>query len=212
MSDFITPSPRLFAIIPAAGKSRRMGTHKLLLSLGKETVIQRLVRALSSSSVTQIVIVARKDDHLLKKHVSGLNVQLIQPEKDPPDMKVSVQVALEWIETHHSPSEEDSWLLIPADHPVLNVALITSLNEVWEKSNVSCMIPTFQGRKGHPAFFRWPVSKAVFRLQEDEGINALTRSQNIQPLLTACNHPEILIDLDTPEDYENVKRHYSEEC
>ncbi|HCO25719.1 MAG TPA: hypothetical protein DIT97_22850, partial [Gimesia maris] len=43
MSDSMT-TRRLFAIVPAAGRSRRMGTHKLLLRLGTETVIQRLVR------------------------------------------------------------------------------------------------------------------------------------------------------------------------
>lgn len=211
MNNFNTP-PRLFAIIPAAGKSRRMGTHKLLLSLGKETVIQRLVRGLNASFVTKIIIVARKDDHLLRKHLSGMNLQLIQPETDPPDMKVSVQIALDWINTQHQPSEEDSWLLIPADHPVLNGNVIASLYEVWENSNASCMIPTFQGQKGHPAFFRWPVSKAVFQLQEDQGINALWYNHGIQPLLIECKHPEILIDLDTPDDYEYVKQNYADKC
>ncbi|MFK7777721.1 MAG: nucleotidyltransferase family protein [Gimesia sp.] len=211
MSKFNTP-PQLFAIIPAAGKSRRMGTHKLLLSLGKETVIQRLVRALNASFVTKIIIVARKDDLLLKEHISGMNVQLIQPEIDPPDMKASVQIALDSINTHDRPVDEDGWLLIPADHPVLNGPLIASLYHVWENSNASILIPTFQGRKGHPAFFRWPVSKEVFQLREDQGINALWNNHSLQPELMECNHPEILIDLDTPEDYEYVKQQYSNEC
>jgi molybdenum cofactor cytidylyltransferase len=210
MSNFITP-PRLFAIIPAAGKSSRMGTHKLLLSLGKETVIQRLIRALSASFVTKIIIVARKNDHLLRKHLSGMNVQLIQPETDPPDMKASVQVGLDWIESHYRPSDEDGWLLIPADHPVLSGDLIASLYKAWENSIASSMVPTFQGRKGHPAFFRWPVSRDVFQLQEDQGINALWGSHRVQPQFTECNHPEILIDLDTPDDYEYVKQQYYKE-
>ena len=185
MSHFNTP-PRLFTIIPAAGKSRRMGTHKLLLSLGKETVIQRLVRELNTSFVTKTVIVARKDDQLLEEHISGMDVQLIQPETDPPDMKASVLVALEWINTHSQPTEEDSWLLIPADHPLLSRALLASLYDAWGNCNASCMIPTFQGRKGHPAFFRWPVSKEIFLLNEDEGINALWKKQKVQPVLLEC--------------------------
>ncbi len=186
-----------------------MGTHKLLLSLGKETVIQRLVRELNTSFVTKTVIVARKDDQLLEEHISGMDVQLIQPETDPPDMKASVLVALEWINTHSQPTEEDSWLLIPADHPLLSRALLASLYDAWGNCNASCMIPTFQGRKGHPAFFRWPVSKEIFLLNEDEGINALWKKQKVQPVLLECDHPEILIDLDTPEDYEYVKQHHS---
>ena len=188
-----------------------MGTHKLLLSLGKETVIQKLVHALTASFVTKIIIVARQDDLLLKKHLSGLNVQLIQPEEDPPDMKASVQIALKSINTNYAPSEVDGWMLIPADHPVLNGPLIASLYDVWKKSNASIMIPTFEGQKGHPAFFRWPVSKEVFELREDQGINALWNHHSLQPELVECNYPEILIDLDTPEDYEHVLQQYSDE-
>tara|TARA_R110002095_G_scaffold83538_1_gene72499 strand:- start:558 stop:1193 length:636 start_codon:yes stop_codon:yes gene_type:complete len=210
MKHYITPS-RLFAIIPAAGKSRRMGTHKLLLPLGKETVIQRLVRGLSASSITKIIIVARKEDALLKTHLSGMNLQLIQPETDPPDMKASVQIALEWIQIHERPSERDSWLLIPADHPVLNGAVIESLCQAWEESQVPCMIPAFQEKKGHPAFFRWPVSRDVFDLKDNEGINALWKNQKWQPLIMECPYPEILIDLDTPDDYESVRQQYSKD-
>jgi len=188
-----------------------MGTHKLLLSLGKETVIQRLVRGLSAPFVTKIIIVARKGDDLLKEHLAGMNLQLIQPDTDPPDMKASVQIALEWIKAHYRPSEKDSWLLIPADYPVLNGAVVESLYQVWQNCQASSMIPTYQGHKGHPAFFRWHVSTHVFQLQDDEGINALWKTQKIQPLLFECNHPEILIDLDTPEDYQSVKQHYSQD-
>lgn len=188
-----------------------MGTHKLLLSLGKETVIQRLVRVLNVSFVTKIIIVARKEDLLFKEHLAGLDVQLIQPEIDPPDMKASVQIALDSINANEGPSEEDSWMLIPADHPVLKRPLIVSLYDLWKNSNASIMIPTYQGQKGHPAFFRWPVSKKVFELREDQGINALWKHHSLQPQLVECKHPEILIDLDTPEDYQYIKQHYSNE-
>ncbi|MCA9015098.1 MAG: nucleotidyltransferase family protein [Planctomycetaceae bacterium] len=210
MSDSNTP-PRLFAIIPAAGRSRRMGTHKLLLPLGKETVIQRLVRSLSVPFITRIVVVARKGDTLLKDHISDLDLDLIQPETDPPDMKQSVKIALEWIRAHYQPAEQDSWLLVPADHPVLSRVLVEQLYQAWEHCQADVMIPVFQNQKGHPAFFRWSVSNDVFALQDDEGINALWNQQGVQPLLYECDFPEILIDLDTPEDFEAVQRHFSEE-
>ncbi|QDU10254.1 NTP transferase domain-containing protein [Gimesia aquarii] len=201
--------PRLFAIIPAAGMSRRMGTHKLLLPLGKETVIQRLVRVLNVPFIAKIIIIARKGDDLLKAHLSDLDIQLIQPEIDPPDMKVSVQLGLRWIDSHYHPTEDDSWLLIPADHPVLSHSVIEDLTQAWQNNQASVMVPTFQNRKGHPAFFRWSVSDDVFQLSNDEGINALWKNQRIVPDLFECIHPEILIDLDTPEDYEYVKQQYS---
>ena len=188
-----------------------MGTHKLLLKLGKETVIQKLVRELNASFITRIVVVARKDDDRLREHLSDMDLDLIQPEVDPPDMKKSVQIGLEWIKDHYQPSKQDSWLLIPADHPLLKRGVLEVLYRAWKQCQADVMIPTFQNQKGHPAFFRWPVSQDVFALQTDEGINALWKKQQIQPHLFECDFPEILIDLDTPEDFESVKQQFSED-
>ncbi len=186
-----------------------MGTHKLLLTLGKETVIQRLVRGLSAPFITRVVIVARKGDDRLQDHLSDMDLDLIQPEVDPPDMKQSVQIGLEWINTHYEPVEQDSWLLVPADHPVLNRAVLEVLYQAWVQCQAEVMIPTFQKQKGHPAFFRWSISKDVFQLGDDEGINALWNNHRVQPHLFECDFPEILIDLDTPEDFESVKQQFS---
>ncbi|QDT43884.1 molybdopterin-guanine dinucleotide biosynthesis protein MobA [Gimesia alba] len=188
-----------------------MGTHKLLLTLGKETVIQRLVHGLSAPFITRIVIVARKEDDRLKDHLSDMDLDLVQPDVDPPDMKRSVQIGLKWIDEHYQPSEQDSWLLIPADHPVLKREVLEVLYQAWKQCQADVMIPTFQNQKGHPAFFRWPVSKDVFELQDDEGINALWKKHRVQPDLFECDFPEILIDLDTPEDFESVQQQFSED-
>ncbi|QDT92365.1 nucleotidyltransferase family protein [Gimesia algae] len=199
---------RLFAIVPAAGRSRRMGTHKLLLTLGAETVIQRLVRGLSSEGITKTVIVARQDDIRLKDHLADLQVDVVQRETDPPDMKASVQYALRWIEEHYQPADEDGWLLVPADHPVLEQSVIDELCQAWERCPADVMIPTYQGRKGHPTFFRWSMADRIFKLSEAQGINALWPSRDIQPFLQECAVPEILLDLDTPEDFDALQKKY----
>lgn len=202
---------RLFAVIPAAGHSRRMGTPKLLLSLGKETVIQRLLGGLSTPWITRTVIVARRADRSLAEHLAGADVELVQPEVDPPDMKASVQAGLRWIAEHCEPTEADSWLLIPADHPVLKRELIERLCEAWSKCAARIMIPAFQGKKGHPAFFRWSVAEEVFQLRAEQGINALWKEGTAAPLIWKCDDPEILIDLDTPADLESVRQRYAGE-
>ena len=202
---------RLFAIVPAAGRSRRMGAHKLLLSLGSETVIQRLVRALSGESVTKVVIVARRDDARLAEHLADLPVELVQPETDPPDMKSSVQYALSWIKECYQPAEDEGWLLVPADHPVLEQSVIEELCQGWEQCPADVMIPTYQNRKGHPTFFRWSMAGEVFKLPAEQGINALWQRGAVQPHLQSCDVPEILLDLDTPEEFDELQKKYGKD-
>lgn len=57
---------RAFAIVPAAGLSRRMGAPKLLLPWGSATVIEAVVARWRASPVERIVVVVRRDDQPLQ--------------------------------------------------------------------------------------------------------------------------------------------------
>ncbi len=56
------PSLRCTAVVPAAGRSLRMGEDKLFLSLGDVPVIVRTLRTLESSPhITEIILVSREE-------------------------------------------------------------------------------------------------------------------------------------------------------
>ena len=56
---------RSFAVIPAAGRSQRMGQPKLLLPWGRTTVIEHVLGVWRASRVTHTVIVVHPDDKFL---------------------------------------------------------------------------------------------------------------------------------------------------
>jgi len=62
---------RAFAIVPAAGLSRRMGAPKLLLPWGSATVIEAVVARWRASPVERIVVVVRRDDQPLQERLRG---------------------------------------------------------------------------------------------------------------------------------------------
>ena len=76
-------SPKCFAVIPAAGQSRRMGSrHKLLLPWGESRIIEHLLRAWLSSRIDRVVLVSRPDDEALHDVVRTFpTVQLVIPMK-----------------------------------------------------------------------------------------------------------------------------------
>ena len=128
----------LFAIVPAAGLSRRMGQPKLVMDIAGKTVIERLLTALSHPAITETVVVIRRGDEQLADAVAQLSipkVQVVQPEVDPPDMRISVEHAIKAVRARHSPQPTDGWLLIPADHPVLDVPVLDELITAWQKSS-----------------------------------------------------------------------------
>ncbi len=197
-------SPRLFAVIPAAGHSVRMGRPKLLLPYRGTTVIGSVLQTLSIPSITGTYVVVRADDLALRQEVEIHHGQVVSPAVNPPDMRASVEFALQHIATQHEPTDDDGWLLIPADHPLLSPALLAELLTVWDVQRPEILVPTYLGRRGHPTLFRWSTVRALADIPADRGLNWLLDRFADRVLDWPCDHPEATQDLDTPEDYERL--------
>lgn len=200
-----------FAIVPAAGLSRRMGQPKLVMDVAGRTVIDRLLATLSHPSVLETVIVIRRSDVELAEAINALalrNVHLVQPEVDPPDMRRSVQHGIDAIRNRHSPALHDAWLLIPADHPILDRQVLVELIDAWRTTDEEILIPQHDGRNGHPAFFRWSIADRLPEIPDDKGLNWLQMLDGIRIRKLPVDSDSILFDMDTPGDYKRILRHY----
>lgn len=178
-----------------------MGRPKLLLTLGDETVIRRLLSVLNQPLIQDRVVVARSSDTALAAEVSACDATLIQPDVDPPDMRDSVTIALSRIEEQHSPEPEDGWLLVPADHPVLDGNVIEQLLSRWTQSDADILVPTFGGRRGHPTIFSWRLAGQLASIPDGFGLNWLLKEFCDAVEEVPLESETVLLDLDTPEDY-----------
>ena len=98
-----TPLPRLFAVVPAAGESRRMGRPKLLLPLAGSTVIGRLLSVLARPEIVETIVVIRPGDESLRAAVEGAGATPLVPAVAPAEMRVSVEHALRHLQERHEP-------------------------------------------------------------------------------------------------------------
>ncbi len=195
---------RLFAIIPAAGHSRRMGRPKLLLPFEGTTVIARLLAALAHPQIVACCVVVRSDDEPLRKEAEAHGGWVVSADTDPPDMRASVEYALQQIAERFHPADEDAWLLIPADHPLLSMELLHELIAVWNRDEAEILAPTHQGRRGHPTVFRWSTVRAWPEMPADRGVNWLLERFAAGVREWPCAFPQVTQDLDTPEDFERL--------
>jgi molybdenum cofactor cytidylyltransferase len=210
---------KIHAVIPAAGLSRRMGKPKLTLEFDGQSVISRLLETLDCESISSTTVVCRKGDTELlaeldrvcrelpdveSKRGPSLSRQAVlhieTPANDPPDMRTSVEIALEKIAARYQPTENDAWLLIPADHPILDRATLDEVLAAWRRQSSEVMIPTYAGKGGHPTFFRWGLAAEVSHIPENQGINWLLKNAERVSRI-AVQSEGVVCDLDTPEDY-----------
>ena len=182
-----------------------MGRPKLLLPLGNSTVIARLVLALRDGGVEDVIVVVRPDDTALAEAAEAAGACVVRPGADPADMRQSVQYALDFLAQERQPTHNDGWMLIPADHPLVDANTVSMLLHQWRASSAPILVPTHDGRRGHPTLFRWGLAEEVPHISPHQGLNRLVHvhESEVEEFPVATDH--ILLDLDTLEDYERLQ-------
>jgi molybdenum cofactor cytidylyltransferase len=197
----------ILGLIPAAGKSERMGRPKLQLRVGGGTVLDQVVNALRAGGVDHVLVVVAPQADELRRIADAAGADVLMLPEQTMDMRATVQDGLDWLQTRYSPASTDYWLLAPADHPAMDADVIRRLIDgAREVPSGSVLIPIWQGRRGHPVLIPWSHVEAIRGFPPNQGLNAYLRQcaglVHEVPALTAS----ILQDLDTPEDYERLLR------
>lgn len=183
-----------------------MGRPKLLLKVGGQTVIRRLLAVLDRPEITDTLVVIRPDDEALAAEVAATGATIVRPPVPPPEMRESVEHAVAEIARRHQPRPDDGWLLIPADHPLISAALLDELIQAWRTHRPRILIPVAAGRRGHPVFFFWSLADQVPAIPPERGLNWLVKANASDVLEHPVRDPAPLLDMDDPTDYERILR------
>jgi molybdenum cofactor cytidylyltransferase len=199
-----------FALIPAAGRSRRMGKPKLLLDVGGRTVLARLLAGLEAAGVGSRWVVVHPDDAEIRAEVERHGGNALVPDSPPPDMRASAAYGLTVLKKRFQdcgevPQPDAPWLLVPADYPVISGDVVTALLEAVRVNPGRIFIPTYRGRSGHPTVFAWRHALEVDQIPPDTGLNWIVRQHATEVVHVPVENEGVVLDLDTPEDYERVK-------
>lgn len=179
-----------------------MGQPKLLMPWGETTIVEHVLGIWAASRIRRAVIVLRPDDQPLADACRRADVDLVVPPVAPVDMKQSVLFALDHISRRYQPLPSDAWLLAPADMPAIRVSTIDQVIERHHEYR-GIVVPTFQGRRGHPVLFPWASAEQVGQLGENEGLNALVKRSRCDEVET--DDPGCVRDIDFPEDYRRMQ-------
>jgi molybdenum cofactor cytidylyltransferase len=196
----------IFALIPAAGLSSRMGRPKLTLPLGDGTVLGHVLEALRRARIEHILVVVGPRVPELVTLARAAGVAVLSLPDETVDMRSTIEHGLGWLEAQFHPGHNDNWLLMPADHPALSAGVVLGLVRAREGNPAySIVVPTFQGRRGHPVLLGWEHVEAIRKLPAGQGLNIYLRKHAGVTLEVTVDSADILDDLDTPEDYERLR-------
>lgn len=196
----------IIAIVPAAGKSQRMGQPKLLLPLGPRRVIEHVLDALANSRVDRTIVVLPPDADELHNVVSAFEVESVQLAAPTPDMRTSVLCGLERAEELAGAAKPTDFLVALADQPTLSARIVDQLIDRSRGNTKSVFIPTNRGKRGHPVLFCWSLATRVREIPSDRGLDWLINQLGEEVEEFPVDDSGLLMDLDTPADYERLQR------
>jgi molybdenum cofactor cytidylyltransferase len=184
------------AVVLAAGGSRRMGTQKLLLPFAGQTVIAHIVDEVRGGPVGRILVVVRKDDEGVSAALTGRTYSAVVNPHPDGDMLSSVRCGLAAL-----PPECTAVLVVLGDQPAITSDLIGRMVATYQTCGRGIVVPTHNGRRGHPLLFSTRYRDEILAGHEQTGLRGLlqTHPDDVFELGTAT--PAVLADMDHPADY-----------
>ena len=194
---------KLGAVILAAGLSSRMNNFKPMLPLGGQSIISRVLNVIRGAGAEPIVVVTGHRAAELEAFLADTGVIFVRNEQyATTQMLDSLLLGLA-----HIPPECGRVLIAPADIPLVRPVTITQLLE----SDGQFVRPTHSEKNGHPAIMSSGLIPALLHYAGDNGLRGAIDHAGIK--MTGIEVPDrgVLLDADTPEDYDELCRYFAEE-
>jgi molybdenum cofactor cytidylyltransferase len=187
--------PRIAALVLAAGQARRMGSNKLVASLGGKPLVRHVVEAALASQAAGVTVVSGHEPERLAEALAGTSVALMHNPDYASGLSSSLRRGLAAL-----PRDIDGAVVLLGDMPRIAAAVIDRLIAAFNplEGRALC-VPTWQGKRGNPLLFARRYFAEVQAIEGDQGARLLLSEHPDAVAEVAMPDDAVLTDVDTPE-------------
>ncbi len=194
-------SPRIAAVVLAAGLSSRMGSNKLLADLGGKPLLAKTVEQVKASGVDQVVVVTGHQADSVAAALVDAQVRFIHNPHYAEGLATSVRAGVAAVQ------DFDAAFICLGDMPLLRADDLRRMMAAFEKAEGRSVIAPARGRKlGNPVLWGQEHFVGLMALEGDRGARGLLEAMRDQVVEIAVEHDGIMQDADTPEGLAVVRR------
>lgn len=201
---------RFAAIIPAAGRSSRMGVCKPLLPLAGAPMLDRCVRLFRECGLGAIIVVVGPEQEEVAQRVGRLNASpAVNPLATERDMFSSILAG-----TAILPSAVSAFFVLPCDVPLVRHDTVNTLLDRWVTSAADfhgVLRPVHEGRGGHPPLIHADHVAGMRAWRGRGGLAGYFKSlPGAGPggvLDVRVDDPGVVMDVDTPQGLRLAEMH-----
>ena len=186
----------IWAIILAAGESKRMGEPKMLLPFGGKTIIEAVTESVVSSEVEGSLVVVGAERERIEEKIKDYGIKIVFNPDFRSGMLSSVQCGFKAV-----PEGTRVVLVVLGDQPRISSGIINQLIEASKKTGKGIVLPVFEGERGHPVIIDMKYREEVENLRPDIGLRGTVYSHPEDILEVEVDTARILKDIDDAADY-----------
>jgi molybdenum cofactor cytidylyltransferase len=193
-------------VILAAGESSRMGRDKALLRLGSETFLERIASVLDGEVSPLVVVLGHHADAIAENARLPASAHLLNNPDYRSGQLSSLHVALRYLEITGAAGA----LVSLVDHPGISRQVVRALLARFSTSRAGVLIPTYNGRRGHPVVFASRLFEELLAAPLDQGARVVVHAHADEVETVPVEDPGVLWDVDRPEDYEALLQRWKD--
>lgn len=181
------------ALLLAAGRSKRMGRLKQLLPVPHEPAIRLCLERIQAAGVEDITVVLGHERERIARAIRRFPVRIAVNPEIGSEMAESVRVGLKTLGPRIS-----GVIVCLCDHPLVSSTTYRLLATTHLRNPSQIVIPTHNGKNGHPTLFPREVIHRVF---DGLHLKAIVQAHPRRVIRVPVEDNGIRLDMDTPEDY-----------
>jgi molybdenum cofactor cytidylyltransferase len=187
-------------LILAAGESSRMGTDKATLAYRGGTFLEAIVQTLRDADIERIVVVLGHHAEEIQRQIKIEAAQVVINPDYRSGQTSSLQVGLRALLAH----DLAAILLCLVDHPAVAAETVRRIVATFRDCGAPVVIPTCQGRRGHPVLIRRQVFDELLELASDAGADSVVRRYRPATRFVEVEDEGVVMDVDDRESYRRL--------
>lgn len=190
---------KIAAIIVAAGYSSRMKAFKPLLPMGSSTMIETAIDTFQSVGIGNIIVVTGKNAEELEAQIEYTGAICLRSDYTHNKMFDSACIGLNYLK-----DKCDMVFFTPVDSPLFTEYSLKHMILKMNSLNSSVLCPYYGEEPGHPLLINKNSFNEILSYEGTLGMKgAISRLKDVEVI--NLPDPALIMDADTPVDYEAMK-------
>lgn len=187
-------------IVLAAGRSSRMGAHKLLMPIGGRPLITFALDTAAASTAAEVIVVVGHNAAMLRRALPEGRWRVVVCAEYGSGMAASLRAGIRAVSAQNSGA-----VVMLADQPLVTASHLDAVLTLAASAPDRIVATRCAGRDSTPVYFSRTLFDELQRITGDEGGRSVIARHPEVVLTVPALDADMLLDVDDPASFERAR-------